>query len=178
MLAKRLLAAGDVVISYDDEVRARLKIERQLAYEEKITRRVGGTPETLARASVTKHASEMLLDRGVIDGGQAANLLAIEAGFRLITEPVTPRLSSLTRSDPGERGEGERERRLVIRYREWALDLIERHRLHCQRVCLHVAVDSLTLAEIDQRMHQRKGLAHDMLQVGLDAYHAVKRRVR
>lgn len=167
-----------MLMTYDDEVRARMKAERQQAYEEKVTRRVKGTPETLAKQRVTMHATEMLLERGVIDGGQAANLLAIEAAWRLITEPVTPKLSSLMRCDPGERSEGDRERKLVVRYREWALDLIEQHRGLCQRVCLYVAVDSMTLAEIDERMNRRKGTAHDMLLTGLDVYHAVKRRVR
>jgi hypothetical protein len=167
-----------VVISYDDTVRARLKVERQLAYEERVTRRVGGTPETVAKASVTKHASEMLMDRGVIDGGQFASLKAIEAGFRLITEAVTPKLSSLTRSDPGERGEGHWERLCVLRYREWAADLVAAHKLPCQRVCLHVAVDGLGISAVADRMNRHHGTIRVWLIDGLDAYHAVKRRVR
>jgi len=165
-------------MTYDDTVRARLKVERRLAHEEKIMRRVGGTPETVAKASVTKHASEMLLDRGVIDGGQFASLQAIEAGFRLITEAVTPKLSSLSRSDPGERGEGHWERRCVLRYREWAADLVHAHKLPCQRVCLHVAVDGLTISAIADRMNHRDALIRLWLLDGLGAYHAVKRRVR
>jgi hypothetical protein len=165
-------------MTYDDTVRARLKVERQQAYEERVTRRVGGTPETVAKASVTKHSSEMLLDRGVIDGGQFASLQAIEAGFRLITEAVTPKLSSLMRSDPGERGEGHWERRCVLRYREWAADLVAAHRLPCQRVCLHVAVDGLSISAIADRMNHRDALIRLWLIDGLDAYHAVKRRVR
>jgi hypothetical protein len=167
-----------MLMTYDDTVRARLKVERQQAYEERVTRRVGGTPETVAKASVTKHASEMLLDRGVIDGGQFASLQAIEAGFRLITEAVTPKLSSLMRSDPGERGEGHWERRCVLRYREWAADLVHSHRLPCQRVCLHVAIDGLTISALAERMHRRDGVIKLLLIDGLDAYHAVKRRVR
>ena len=82
------------------------------------------------------------------------------------------------RSDPGERGEGDRERRLVVRYREWAGDLLEQHRLACQRVCLFVAVDAMSLSDVDERIRRRKGTAHDLLLTGLDVYHNVKRRVR
>jgi phage/plasmid primase-like uncharacterized protein len=82
-----------VGLSYDDEVRARLKIERQQTYEERITRRVKGTPETLAKASVTKHASEMLLDRGVIDGVEVgkypAMLAPVMRGPKFLTYHVT-----------------------------------------------------------------------------------------
>lgn len=167
-----------MLMTYDDTVRARMKVERQQAYEEKITKRVGGTPETVAKAMVTKHASEMLLDRGVIDGGQFASLQAIEAGFRLITEAVTPKLSSLMRSDPGERGEGHWERLCVLRYREWAADLMHACKLPSQMVCLHVAVDGMTLSAIAERMYCRDALVKLWLLAGLDAYHAVKRRVR
>lgn len=141
-----------MMVSFDDQVRARCKVERQQAYEERITRRAGGTPETLAKQRVTMHEAELLLNRDVIDGGQFQSLLAIEAAFRLITEPVAPKLSSLMRSDPGERGEGDWERKIVVRYREWAADLLDAHKLPCQRVCLFVAVDSLSLSEIDARL--------------------------
>jgi hypothetical protein len=66
----------------------------------------------------------------------------------------------------------------VLRYREWAVDLVRAHRLPCQRVCLHVAVDGMTLSAIAERMHRRDALVRLWLIDGLDAYHAVKRRVR
>ena len=138
---------------------------------------IGGTPETLAKLRADPHAVDVLLGRGAIDGGQAKVLLAIEAGYRLITEDVAPKISSPVRSDRGERAEREWEIRCVTRYREWALDLIG-PKLICQRVCLMVAVDGMALRDMERQLRKRNGAARELLLHGLKAYHEVKRRIR
>ncbi len=161
--------------AYDDMVRLRIKGERQAAYEEKVTGRAGGTPETLCKERVTMHPIDRLLADNKIDQEDAYDLWAIEWGYRLITEPVSAKLSSPYRSDPGESPEPLNAIRCQSRYKEWARSLTAKGKHWTIRVCTDLAVDGMGLREIEVARRIRHGRALEMLRDGLDYYRAAKR---
>jgi len=164
--------------SYDDEVRQRLKGERTAAHHEKQTGKAGGTPETLAKHRAQTHAIDWLLSNDKIDQEEAYDLWAIEWGYRLVTEPVSAKLSSPYRSDPGECPEPLASIRCQVRYLEWGKTLTATGKHWTFRVVKHVAVEGMGLRAIEAMRNIRHGRAIEMLRDGLDVYRAVKRNVR
>jgi hypothetical protein len=135
----------------------------------------GGTPETIAKARVTPCPIDTLLERGVIDDGQAKDMEAIHAGYQIITQGVSVKISSPFRVDHGERNETERQAVVSGRYRLWSVKLRMAGKLWAQKVCVWVAADGLSLADCDERLRKRKGTARGLLLDGLAMYREVKR---
>lgn len=161
----------------ESEIRAHMKQERRDKHEEAVMRKVGATPETRSKLRVDAHMVEILLKRDVIDGGQAKDLEAIETAYGLITVGSKVKLSSPVKADRSQEDERDWQIRCVERYREWCLDLIG-PKLMSQRVCLFVAIEGMSLSDIDVRIRKREGTAKKLLLDGLLAYQHVKRRIR
>lgn len=151
---------------------AALNIER-LA---KAMEEVGGTPETIAKARVQPDILDVLLDKGVIDGGQLAEALAIRRAWHLITQPAQVKLSSLMRVDGGGQDMAASSVECLRRYKRWAFEMVhERKDGKTMNVVLWVCVDGCSFREIAPIVRMGRDAVRKRFLAGLAVYHAVKR---
>lgn len=157
-------------------VRKLIADEHEARYREIKLGRPGPTEET--RRKLTKHPSEDLYERGVIDDGHVRALSAIEEAFRLITHGARLRLSSPVRVDSSGFADWmtDRDVEWVSVYADWVDELAVEGMLPCFRVCIDVGVDGLSLSAISRRRGMNKNTIKKRLIEGLDVYSKVRRR--
>jgi hypothetical protein len=137
---------------------------------------IGGTPETISKARVQPDILDVLLDKGVIDGGQLSDALAIRRAWQLITHPAQVKLSSLMRIDRGEQEVTAAAVECMRRYHDWSHEVVHKRKAgYILRCCLWVIIDGSSLEECDRLAHKRKGTSRPWLVDGLKIYHAMKR---
>ncbi len=136
----------------------------------------GPTPETLRK--LRPDSIDTLRRSRIIDDAQAADMHRIARAVRLIASPVALRTAGLMYIDNGKTAGNlaDADVQALSWYRRWWDDLAVHGRRMAWTVVYAVAVDGLSLRDVQTAYGMGRTRAKVLLLYGLDAYAAVKRR--
>lgn len=150
-------------------------IDNEMA-RRKALENIGPTPETVAK--LRPNNVETLRANDIIDDAQTADIHRIGRAVELIAAPVRLKTAGVMFVDHGK-SDGplsDYDHQALVWYQAWWDWLMERNRRNAWVICYDVAVDGLSLREIEAARRMGRRTVRGLLLYGLEAYAGVKRR--